>query len=452
MNIVVFGAGPMPCEPQFAVTAPGARTWQITKTIARALMSDPATAVGARIIVVGLEPADREVSADGIVFEARGATGGFLPVYYFPLGLESFMAAGRDGTAGQCLLPNDVHAVVGTASALPYSTAAQFATLRDAPLWLDIFGDPISEIQTQLIASSATSEESGNRLVHAWKLLCDALLRGDVFSALSSRQKHTLQGQLGCAGRLNRYTTDHRFVHTIPYGIFPDDIKTQTMPPRNPTGTFTVMWCGSFNTWMDVDTLLNGFLIASRRNPRLRLLVVGGKIPGYNEDGYARFVEGLRTAKAESAVQLLDWQPLARMKELYATCDVGLSIDRFSYEALLGSRTRIVNFLAAQKPVISTVITELTEDLARQGFVFPFTPGSAEDLARVLDDCTARTGDIPAIGQKAQAYVVKRYDADQCGESLAAWIRNPAHAPDLQESAEPNTLSQYWQAARATLA
>jgi glycosyltransferase involved in cell wall biosynthesis len=452
MNVVVFGAGATPAEPQFAVTAPGARTWQMARTIALGMQPAAGLLSPPHIIIVGLEAARRETGDPTISLKLLGDAGRVVDATYIPLSIDDYREAGTTGKAGTFTLPDDIHAVVGTGSVQPYSTAAAFATLRNAPLWLDVFGDPLAEIQTQAEVHADDEEAAGQQQVHGWKLFLDGLLRADAFSALSTRQRFAIIGQLGAAGRLNQFTARDNFVHSIPYGLFPDEVPNLPSGARRGAGaTFTIMWSGSFNTWMDVDVLLSGFLKASSQNPRLRLTVVGGRIPGYNDASYDKFVSGVRAANAESIVQLMDWQPLGRMRELYGNCNVGLSIDRFSYEAVLGSRTRIVNFLAAGKPVLSTVLTELTEDLADKGYIIPFQLGSADDFAKVLEDTALRASDLATLGEECQAYVLARYDGRNLGKPLIDWIKNPAASPDRSPNTPENNLVQYWRRVREPL-
>lgn len=441
----------MPAEPHYAVTAPGSRTWQIARSVALGMRGAGGMGSPPQITIVGLEGAPRTSGDASISLPIPVGEGPAILATYIPVTLDAYRNAGTNGKAGGYALPEDVHAVVGTGSAQPYSTAAAFAKLRNAPLWVDVFGDPLAEIQTQMDVQREDPEGSGQRHVHVWKLMLDGLLRGDVFSSLSERQRFALIGQLGAAGRLNQFTARENMVHSIPYAVFPDEVPyLQGLPMRGPGATFTVMWSGSFNTWMDVDVLLGGFLAASRRNPRLRLMVVGGRIPGYNDASYDKFVDGVRQAGAESIVQLMDWQPLARMRELYSMCDVGLSIDRFTYEAVLGSRTRIVNFLAAGKPVLSTVLTELTEDLAEKGYLLPFSLGNAEEFAKSIEDAALKASELDQLGREAQAYVLARYDGRKLGKPLTDWIAAPKPSEDRGEG-KSNNLREYWGRVRAPL-
>ena len=67
MKIVVFGCGPMPCEPQYAVTAPGARSWQIVQTVLSGL--DLAEVSDAEMVVVNLDGTPRQPDSIPMTFD-----------------------------------------------------------------------------------------------------------------------------------------------------------------------------------------------------------------------------------------------------------------------------------------------------------------------------------------------------------------------------------------------
>lgn len=455
MNVVVFGSGPLPCEPDYPVTAPGSRTWQIAHAAAAGLAA--AGHVNAQVTIVGLEENSRPTGQASVSF-TLSTPAGDIPGTYQPLTCEAFQKAATGADNQAVLLPAEVHCVIGCGSVQAYSSAAAFAARSSSPLWIDVFGDPISEIQTQANLSPEKDSVKGQQLVHVWKLLLDGLLYGDRFSALSSRQRYALIGQLGAAGRLNQFTADIDLVETIPYGILPLREVVPTTSTESPVSpTFTVMWSGGFNTWMDLDALINGLTHALKQNPRLRLLVVGGDIQGYSNQAYGKFVSGIKSAGVEGSVTLMDWQPLSGMQRLYSQCDVGINIDRYSNEAVLGSRTRIVNFLASGKPVLTTVITELSEELASKGLVIPFKLGDAADLTRVLLECSRIPAKMAETGALGKQHVYTQYNAFTCSRVLSQWVQNPQVGGDkvpagtAKDSLFGNPLMQYWQRVRKSI-
>jgi glycosyltransferase involved in cell wall biosynthesis len=451
MSVIIFGNGPMPNEPEFAVTAPGSRTWQIVRTVAEGLSSSGALTED--IVVLSLDEVPRPSTTGSAIVTEVTASGRKIPVEYRPLPYEQFKQLGVERSPA-IDLPPSIRAVIGTGSVQPYSTAAGFARLRSLPLWIDVFGDPICETQSQLeLTTAADPSAADTRLVHVWKLMLDALLDGDQFYALSRRQRHALQGQLGCAGRLNQFTSSASIAHYLPYAVFEDDTTLTESTPPSPGDHYTIMWCGSFNTWMDVPTLTRGITDALKGDPNLRLLVVGGKIASYNEISYGQFLEGIKSAGVEGAVTLMDWQPLASMQQLYTRCDLGISIDRYTYEAELGSRTRLVNFLAAGIPVASTVVTELSEELQAAEMLMPFEMGNADSLTRTLLSAAAGNPVARNKGANCRNYILQHFNGRNWGEELRKWLAYPTKAPDLIADLSQNTnaLTPHWRKLRESL-
>jgi len=436
MSVIIFGNGPLPFEQNFPVTGPGARTWQILRTVAAGL-----TKIGSSepVIVVGLE--DETIvrnNKPGLItvhFQIQRDT---FECSYIPLTYNDFLTAGtNDEFIFQSQI--DVKAVIGTGSSLPYSVASRFAKRHSAPVWIDVFGDPLCETQSQQDTVNDTVSAASTQFVHVWKLLTDGLLAGDQFSALSERQRFALLGQLGSSGRLNQFTADESLVTTIPYSVFPEDL-TPLPATGNQSDDFTIIWSGSFNTWMDVPTLTKGLCDALKNDPQLKLLVVGSSIPGYNDVSYDQFITGIRSAGVEGAVSLMNWQPYSMMSSLYNKCSLGISIDRCGYEAELGSRTRLINFLAGGLPVASTVVTELTENLVQAGFLMPFEVGDAESLTETLLTASRMRDVLKEKARLGRDHVLARYNGYTTGEKLSQWVASPKFAGDhTEKSLESNT-------------
>lgn len=189
MSILIFGNGPMLNEPNYSVMAPGSRTWQIVRTVAQGLVE--AGSVSKNIIVLGLDETPRQNAQDASINCEIQSKGQPVTVEYLPLPYEQFKAIGMESSA---FAPPNVQAVVATGSVQAYSTAAGFSRNRKLPLWIDIFGDPICETQSQLeLLAGQDQAAADNKLVHVWKLLLDGLLQGDQFYGLSLRQRHAIQ-------------------------------------------------------------------------------------------------------------------------------------------------------------------------------------------------------------------------------------------------------------------
>ena len=406
---------------------------------------------GNDVTVILLDDNEANRMVEPTTIEVPGISGS-ARIQLVSLPYEQFIDL-ANSTPGSGPFPAHIKAVIATGSAQPYSTGARFAHANSIPVWIDVFGDPLAEIQTQFEINSPDQDDADQaKQIHVWKLLNDALLYGDRFSTLSERQRFALLGQLGCAGRLNQFTADDsKLVESIPYGLWEDDLGAEAPQPTT-ANAFTVLWAGSFNTWMDVPTLTKGLIDALKNDTDIRLVVVGGKIPGYNEISYNQFLEAIRQSGVEGAVTLLNWQPLSKMADLYRIADVGLSIDRQSYEAELGSRTRLVNLVAAGVPVISTVITELSHELADAGYLFPFEIGDAASLTNCIIQAKDNRAGLQAKRQGAKSFILQNYNGATQTAGLQQWLSHPKLAADkLADGPTTNNLFYHQANLRASL-
>src|SRR5690606_5240663 len=89
-------------------------------------------------------------------------------------------------------------------------------------------------------------------------------------------------------GRLNRHNFAEPLIHAVPNAVHPHYAALQRTPSGN-HDDFPVLWSGGFNTWTDVEMLVEGFAEAMAEHPRLRLVCTGGPVLGHDESTYSRF-------------------------------------------------------------------------------------------------------------------------------------------------------------------
>lgn len=447
MSLLIIGSGPLPCEHYLPVMAPGLRTWQIAQAAVQGL-AHQRDIEPEPILILGLEQEARAETRKLVPLsipmaspEAAGRTA--WPVAYIPLTLDDMRALEAAPDAAGLPLPAGIRAVIGTASIQPCHTATVLAAHFGVPCWADLFGDPLAELQTRGEPGAAPDPEDETLRLHVWKLLLGVLLGADEFSALSARQRCTVIGQAGVAGRLNRAMTGRNFIHEIPYTLFPADFpEVRPLPGESP---LRLLWFGGFNSWADIPTLIAGLRLAFERDHRCELHVLGGKIPHYAESPYHAFAEAAAELPLKDRVIFHDWKPYASLPDAVAGCHAVLSIDRPTNEAWLGSRTRIVHALAHGRAVLSTALSEVTAAAAEAGVLIPFVPRDAESLAGAIGAVLARAQELAALGLRGRTFLQSAYPWEKVHAPLVAWVREPR--PDPSRASSP--LAEFWHAARA---
>lgn len=314
-----------------------------------------------------------------------------------------------------------------------------------APLWMDIYGDKLAETQ---IAEYSAQSGRGHRNV--MRYMRDVLLGGDVFSTCGTPQKHALVGQLSMVSRLNQHTFGYEFVYPVLPGAKLRSREWKEGPTLKggmvPQDAFIVLWCGGYNVWTDAQVLFDAVNGAMEHNPRVVYVSVGAAAGGGENNSYDRFLKLIETSKYRERYHMQGWQPASQVAAYYAQADVGISLDAFHYEVLLGTRTRISEMLSYGLPVITTLGCELSEIVEKEGLGLTFPIG---DASRFRDQILALAADESKrqlIAKQAQEYVAHTLSIAETTRHFLNWAGKPYHAPDRKNSSntvEPNAVEHY---------
>lgn len=400
--------------------APGARSWHFAKALADAghavclaYARIPGAYFGAPPeLLTWAEPEGR------------------LRVYQ--MGLPTFLHVGAlEGLIREF----DPVAVVGAAP-MPSKRVTQVA--GDRPVWLDLFGDPMSEAQAK--DSAQPESENGDHLTAYWQLMHELLRRGDRFSAVSDRQRYAAIGQLGIFGRLNRATAGLDLVHTIPVAVAAPPSGTSSELdrvdlPELPTGFddgFLILWSGGFNTWCDVETLMDGLETAMAQDDRLRFVATGGAIKGHDPLTYKALEKRLEDSPMAQRFALLGCLPKEQADRLQARADLLIVTERPLYERELGSSGRLLGWLADGRRCLCTEQSELGAEVRREGLGLTYTTGDAGSLAERILWAADHPEELETYAATAARYVRDTYSSARTAEPLVRWIEDEARrAGDL---------------------
>ena len=161
--------------------------------------------------------------------------------------------------------------------------------------------------------------------------------------------------------RLNARTHGQRLVNVIYPGAPPavqQPIEDQRARWREAWGVsaeaFIVLWCGGYNTWTDVTTLFHALEQAMQRNARMHFVSAGASIYQGQTTQYDQLVNFSRQSRYAERFHLLGWRPWKDIPGIYRSADVGINIDALHAETIYGTRTRLVEMLAHDLPVISS--------------------------------------------------------------------------------------------------
>ncbi|MBN2209403.1 MAG: glycosyltransferase family 4 protein [Candidatus Coatesbacteria bacterium] len=305
------------------------------------------------------------------------------------------------------------------------------------PVWCDLYGGVMSEAQAR-----ASVYRDNSCVNHFWAMERPVLERGDKFSTCSRFQEHFLTGELTVLGRLGRETFGYQFAHSIPPGIS----GTPSSAPRRrllrgkmvDIDDYVILWAGGYNTWTDVGTLFRALEKVFQHNPKAKFVSFGGCIDGHDDVTYKRFCSLIERSRFKSRYILLGWKPRGDVLCAYAESDIGLNIDKYHYELVFGTRTRLVEMIAYGLPVITTVGCELSYDIRDHGLGLTFEIGDPVGLA----DALLQYGKDPEAGRRHYAIAALQhfrdhYTYEKTCKPLLEWLKKPRRSPDADVNKRP---------------
>lgn len=268
--------------------------------------------------------------------------------------------------------------------------------------------------------------------------------RGDLFLCASEKQRDLWLGQLAASGRVNPDTYDadpslRSLITVVPFGTSPTP-PARTAPaikgvvPGIGPDDKVVLWGGGVYNWFDPVTVVRAVDAVRERVPQVRLYFLGMKHP--NPD-VPEMAMATRTRELSDSLGLTgthvffneDWVPYARRADYLLDADVGVSAHFDHIETAFSFRTRILDYLWADLPIVCTEGDTFGDLVAAEGLGVAVAPedveGMAAALERLLTDDAAREEARANV-----ARVAERYTWPVALAPLLDFARSPRRAAD----------------------
>ena len=252
--------------------------------------------------------------------------------------------------------------------------------------------------------------------------LTEQLRRADFFICASEKQRDMWLGHLGAVGRVNPLTyaaddTLRSLIDVVPFGIADTPCEASQPAIKGVVPGITkkdkvALWGGGIYNWFDPLTLIRAVAVVAAKHKNVRLFFMGVAHP--NPD-VAAFDMVPRARKLSDELGLTDthvffnekWVPYAHRVDYLADADLGVSTHFEHVETAFSFRTRILDYLWAGLPVVSTegdAFANLLSD-SRAGVVVPYQDVDALSIAlesMLFSDAGARAA--TASAQLAQSF------------------------------------------------
>ncbi len=191
---------------------------------------------------------------------------------------------------------------------------------------------------------------------------------GDFFLCANPKQKNLYLGMLHTIKRLNIFLAKNnsvnRTIAIVPFGVDPkppihNKNSIKGVIPGISKDDKVLLWGGGIWNWFDPLTLIQAMDIVSKKNSKIKLFFLGIKPPTPGMQKMAMTFKAIELSKKLGLYNKTvffnnEWVPYRLRHNYLMESDLGLSCHFDNIETEFSFRTRILDYLWCELPIIST--------------------------------------------------------------------------------------------------
>lgn len=310
------------------------------------------------------------------------------------------------------------------------------------PLVIDMY-DPVHLEQLEQLADRPELEQR-TTIDYTVRTFNEQAARGDFFICASEDQRALWLGLLGAFGRINIDTyrqdvTLRRLIDTCPFGIAAQPpVRNRraikgVVPGIGPDDR-VLIWAGGIYNWFDPVTLIRAVHVVSQSHPDIRLFFLGTQHPNPGVPAMAMAVAARNVADelgltGRHVFFNEGWVEYGDRHNYLLDADAGVSSHFANVETLFSFRTRMLDYLWAGLPMISTEGDTFGRLIAEEGLGLTVPQEDVDRLAAAIRQ-TVYDQQF-AVGCRARVRAVaQRYTWENTLAPLVAFCANPVRAAD----------------------
>ncbi|MEB3186975.1 MAG: glycosyltransferase [bacterium] len=279
--------------------------------------------------------------------------------------------------------------------------------------------------------------------LHLWDVQNEQMDRADFSICASERQRDMWLGRYCALGRLRPeiFRDDPSFrklVDVVPFGV-PDAPPVATRPamrgviPGIGPDDRILLWGGGVWNWFDPLTVIRAVGVLAGRRPDVKLVFMGVKPPS------PELPEMEMTARAIALSDELgltgrhvffnhDWVPYDERQNYLLEADLGISSHFDAIETRFSFRTRVLDYMWAGLPIVTTEGDSMAELVQREGLGRVTRYGSVEDWVTAIEDLLDHPATIEAMRERVRE-VAERFRWSRVAAPLVAYCQEPWALP-----------------------
>ncbi|GGK95392.1 glycosyl transferase [Salinibacterium xinjiangense] len=321
-----------------------------------------------------------------------------------------------------------------------------FDSLRDSKkiLVVDLY-DPMHLEQLEQ-GRELPAAQWDKQVSDATDVLNQQMERGDFFLCASDRQRLFWLGQLASLGRINpdTYRGDpdlDGLLSVVPFGLSstPPEHRRDVLKGVLPGITEhdkVLLWSGGLYNWFDPKTLIRAVGRVSEKHDNVRLFFQGTKhphpgVPEMEIVGESRALAQQLGLLGSTVFFNDSWVDYSDRENYLLEADVGVSTHFSHIETTFSFRTRILDYLWAELPMVVTAGDHFAELIEAENLGIVVPAEDVDALAAALERAIFDTEFIATVRANIQN-VRERYFWEVALAPLVEFVAAPHHAGDMR--------------------
>lgn len=277
------------------------------------------------------------------------------------------------------------------------------------------------------------------------RALNEQIARADLLLCASEKQRDFWLGQLAGQGRINPTVYDedetlNSLLTVVPFGIA-DEPPVQkrhgikgTVEGIGPDDK-VILWGGGIYNWFDPLTLIRAVDRLRVAHPEVRLFFLGTKHPNPGVPDM-RIAWDARELSAELGLTGThvffndSWVPYEERADYLLDADVGVSTHFHHIETAFSFRTRILDYLWCNLPIVATGGDTFGELIRARGLGRTVEPEDVDGLVAALEEMLYDEDAIAQARSRVEAFAGD-YRWNRVLTPLVEFCRSPRRAADL---------------------
>lgn len=326
------------------------------------------------------------------------------------------------------------------------------------PLAVDLY-DPFILENLEIHSARGMGAQRAIHLVDL-QVLNDLLQRGDFFFCASEKQRDFWLGMLAANGRINPHTylddrTLRRLIDVIPFGLPPEPPRHKRQVLRGVHNNIApqdriILWGGGVWEWFDPLTAIRAVAKVIESRPEVKLFFMGTRHPNVEDvPPMRRCAQAVELARNlglyGNHVFFNNWVPYEDRGNYLLESDIGISLHFDCLETRLALRTRILDYIWAGLPIVTTRGDAMSQLVQRHNLGKVVGYEDVEQVAAALLELLS----VPNLREAYRARfeeVAGQWRWDRIIRPLEEFCRHPRFAADrdFRPEADSRPLFTPW--------